>query len=112
MSNDNLFYYRAFVENVYDGDSITCTIDCGFGLIMKKRKIRLSNIDTPEIRGETKEDAILIRDKLREKILGKNVILKSEKDRKCKYGRYLATIFINGENVNEWLIENGYAKRY
>jgi len=31
------------------------------------------------------------------------------KDRKGKYGRYLATIWIDGENVNAWLVSNGFA---
>ena len=108
----SLFYYKAFVDSVYDGDTITCTIDCGFKLSMKKQKIRLSGINTPEMRGEERERAIIVRDTLRNKILGKEVILKTEKDKTGKYGRYLATVYINGENVNEWLIEEGYAEVY
>lgn len=113
MNNEfNLYYYRAYVESVYDGDTITCSIDCGFNFLMKKQKIRLLGIDTPEIRGEERERAIYVRDKLREKILNKNIIIKTEKDKKGKYGRYLATIYYNNENINDWLIENGYAKKY
>ena len=108
----SLFYYKAFVDSVYDGDTITCTIDCGFNLSMKKQKIRLSGIDTPEIRGEEREQAIIVRDKLRNKILGKEVILKTDKDKTGKYGRYLATVYINGENVNEWLVKEGHAAIY
>ena len=108
----SLFYYKAVVDGVYDGDTITCTIDCGFNLSMKKQKIRLSGIDTPEIRGDEREAALFVRDKLREKILNKEVILKTEKDKKGKYGRYLATVYINGENVNEWLINEGHARVY
>lgn len=67
MNNEhNLYYYRAFVENVYDGDTITCSIDCGFNFLMKKQKIRLLGIDTPEIRGEEREKAIYVTYKLRE----------------------------------------------
>ena len=32
------------------------------------------------------------------------------KDRKGKYGRYLGIIFLDGVNMNDWLIQNGYAE--
>jgi endonuclease YncB( thermonuclease family) len=38
---DTIYFYKAYVEKVYDGDTITCTIDCGFALSMKTQKIRL-----------------------------------------------------------------------
>ena len=107
-----LFYYNAFVDSVYDGDTITCTIDCGFNMFMKKQKIRLVGINTPELRGEEKEQGIIVRDILRNKILGKKVILHTEKDKKGKYGRYLATVYYNNENINQWLIDQGHAKVY
>ena len=25
------YVYRATIESIYDGDTITCTVDCGFG---------------------------------------------------------------------------------
>merc|ERR1712054_240060 len=104
------FVYKAYVEKVYDGDTITCTIDCGFGITIKKQKIRLLNIDCPEVRGSEKEKGIIVRDKLREKILNKNIIIKTMKDKKGKYGRYLGTIYLDNININTWLIENNLAK--
>jgi len=106
------FVYKAYVEKVYDGDTITCTIDCGFGITIKKQKIRLLNIDCPEVRGSEKEKGIIVRDKLREKILNKNIIIKTMKDKKGKYGRYLGTIYLDNININTWLIENNLAKPY
>jgi len=44
---DNLYYYKAHVTYIYNGNTIVCDIDCGFGLILTKRKIRLFGIDTP-----------------------------------------------------------------
>ena len=63
-------------------------------------------MNTPEVRGEEKEQGIISRDKLREKILGKEILLKSIKDKKGKYGRYLGIVFLGEENINDWLIEN------
>lgn len=106
------YIYNANVKSVYDGDTITCDIDCGFGVILKKQKVRLFGINTPEVRGESKDSGIISRDVLREKILDKDILLKTIKDKKGKYGRYLGIIFIDGENVNDWLVENNYAKEY
>jgi micrococcal nuclease len=121
--DSELYTYKAYVISVYDGDSITVETDLGFG-IKTKQKIRLSLIDTPELRGEEREAGLVARDALREKILNKNIYIKTEKDKTGKYGRYLATIYIsepflseseghsNFVNVNKWLIENKYAEYY
>ena len=82
---DKLYFYKAYVEKVYDGDTITCTIDCGFGLSMKTQKIRLYGINTPELRGAEKKAGIVARDQLRSKILHQNVLIETFKDKKGKY---------------------------
>lgn len=105
----DIYIYKATVNHVYDGDSITCDIDCGFGVILKNQKIRLHGLDAPEIRGETRELGIISRDKLRDKILNKEIHLKTIKDKKGKYGRFIGIVFINSENVNDWLVENKFA---
>jgi hypothetical protein len=82
-----------------------------------------------EERGEAIEvprDSKMDWDVLREKILHKNIIITTFKDKKGKYGRYIGTIFleehiqvendglISGEikniNINNWLVENNYAE--
>ena len=105
------FIYNAFVDSVYDGDTITCTIDCGFGIQFKKQKIRLYGINTPEVRGPEKEQGIISRDRLRERILQKKIQLQTIKDKKGKYGRYLGIILLDGENLNDWLVNEGLAKK-
>ena len=107
----NTFVYNAHVDKVYDGDTITCSIDCGFGIIMKKQKIRLYGLNTKEVRGKEREEGLIARDKLRELILNKNIVLKTVKDKKGKYGRYLGIIFYDNDNINDWLINNGYAEK-
>ena len=103
------YIYNANVIKIYDGDTITCNIDCGFGIILRKQTIRLYGINTPEIRGENKKEGIISRDKLREKILNKDILLKTIKDKKGKYGRWLGIVYINNININEWLVENNLA---
>ena len=103
------FVYNAHVDSVYDGDTITCTIDCGFEVLLQKQKIRLYGLNTPEVRGEEREQGIISRDRLRERILDKDIQIKTIKDKKGKYGRYLGIIFLDGENINDWLINNQLA---
>ena len=109
--NNSLYYYKACITDVYDGDTVTAEVDLGF-YVKFREKFRLLGINTPELRGAEREQGLVSRDAVREKILGKIVQIKTERDRKGKYGRYLATIFIeeNGSftNVNEWIVNSGY----
>lgn len=118
-----MFTYKAEVVSVYDGDTITCDIDLGFGIIMRKQKIRLYGINTPEIRGSQRPDGLRSRLALTDMLdrAGYTITLRTIRDGKGKFGRWLGVVFINsfdGDgtdheiNVNDWLVDNGYAQRY
>ena len=110
-----LYQYEARIVSVYDGDTVRADIDLGFNTWRKNEKLRLVGVDTPEIRGvsdETKARGIAARDALRERILDKDVLVCTIKDKTGKYGRYLARIFVDGEDVNAWLISSGHAVPY
>jgi len=107
-----MYEYKATVTKVYDGDTITVDFDLGFGILIRKQKIRLYGINTPEVRGPEKPEGIISRDALRERILGKVVTIKTFRDKKGKYGRWLGEVFVEEENINQWLISEGYAKEY
>jgi len=116
---DNFYRYRAIVTNVYDGDTITVNIDLGFSIWMFDQKLRLFGIDTPELRGEEREEGLVVRDYVREKIpVGSDIIIETVKDKTGKYGRYLATVFYYNAlydgsiNLNEELLKNKMAKVY
>jgi micrococcal nuclease len=106
-----MYQYKAKIIEVYDGDTITAMVDLGF-FHFQQMKFRLYGINTPEIRGEEREQGIIVRDILRAMILDKEVTINSYKDKQEKYGRYLANIIIDGLDVNLWLVQNGYAKEY
>ena len=111
----SLYTYRAKIVSVYDGDTVRADIDLGLSIWARNEKMRLFGIDTPELRGgtpESKRKGYAARDFLRSKVLGKTVIIKTIRDKKGKYGRYLAEIFIDGVNINELLIEKGHAVEY
>ena len=107
-----MYEYRATVTKVYDGDTVTVDIDVGFGITIRKQKLRLLGVAAPEVRGPEKEEGKKSRDVLRKLILGKKIIIKTKKDKKGKYGRWLAEIFLDDQNINKWLITEGHAKAY
>ena len=107
-----MYEYKATVTKVYDGDTITVDFDLGFGILIRKQKIRLLGINTPEVRGPEKPQGIISRNALRQRILGKVVTIKTSKDKKGKYGRWLGEVFMEEENINKWLLKEGYAKAY
>lgn len=109
-------YKISKIHRVYDGDTITVDVDLGFG-VTKYEKFRLALIDAPEIKGEERPDGLISRDWLLEKLYtaknsGKDIIVKTFKDRKGKYGRYIGEIFIDGISINKLMITEGYAKAY
>ena len=102
--------YPSEVTSIYDGDTITLEVSLGFGL-SKIERIRLYGIDAPEVRGSERYEGLKSRDALRKKILHKEVRLETlKKDKKGKYGRTIGTIWIDGENVNKWMVINGFAE--
>lgn len=107
-----MFEYRARVASIYDGDTIRVDIDLGFGIWMKDQILRLYGIDAWEVRGGERDLGLAARDALRELIPdGTEITLRSYKDKKGKYGRWLAWIVLdNGIVVNDWLVHEGHAE--
>jgi len=112
--NEKLYHYRAVVQSVYDGDTCTVDIDLGLGIWVHGEKLRLYRINAPERRGVEKEAGLKSGDYLRNLIDGKEIFVQTFKDRKGKYGRYLADIWLEDEdgtwtNVNDLMVQQGYA---
>ena len=101
------------VIKVYDGDSVTVAAKLHESFPLNRFSVRLSGIDTPEMRSKNeneKKRAVLAKTFLQEKILNKTVYLENITTE--KYGRLLATIIYNGENINQLMIDNKYAISY
>jgi micrococcal nuclease len=114
------YIYRALCVSVYDGDTITVDVDLGFGVWMHGQKLRLFGINAPEVRGDEREAGLESRDALRAMLpAGKPIVIATKRDRKGKYGRWLAEVFYmtntNPEgpmnSVTETLVVRGFAKR-
>jgi len=102
-------YKNCIVTKVYDADTITVDIDLGLYMWAKAQTIRLFGINAWEVRGKERPKGLIARDALREKILNKEITLKTIKGKKGKYGRWLGIIEIDGININDWLVEQGHA---
>ena len=103
------------VVSVYDGDTIKVVFPIiGSGSMkLYKWNCRINGVDTPELRTRNHLEKNLgykVRDKLREKILGKVVYIVC--DTFDKYGRLLVNIYVHGEDISKWLIDNEYAFKY
>jgi micrococcal nuclease len=114
-----MYEYKAIVRKIYDADTITVDIDLGFGTWLKNQQIRLYGINAPEVRGESKEAGLAARDVLIKWIpIGSDIIIKTHKDDKEKYGRWLGEIFVPDiaakelTSINEQLVAGGYAVRF
>ncbi len=110
----DLYAYSIRVASVYDGDTIRADIDLGFGTRLMNKSIRLHGINTPEVRGDSREAGLAARDRVRELILGaEGIVLHSIKDGAGKYGRYLGRIrMADGRVLNDVLLAEGHAVEY
>lgn len=118
-----MYEYNAKVINVVDGDTLDLVVELGFDVRFQIR-VRLNGIDTPETRTRNlleKAHGLKAKEFVINKTLGKDVFVKTSKDKKGKYGRYLADIFYKDDlNVGlevvhslvEELITFGFEKRY
>jgi micrococcal nuclease len=115
INKDSLYIYRANVIDVYDADTVIADVDLGFYVWIHRQEFRLHGIDAPEVTGSEKVEGDKAREFLRSKIIGKEVIIQSilnrnEQERKEKYGEFLAIVWLDGVNLNDLLIKEGYAK--
>jgi len=102
------------VIKVYDGDTITIASKIpNTDLPMYRFSVRLSGIDSPEIKGQTEKEKMLAidaRDALHKLIYGKIIHLENVSIE--KYGRLLADIYLDNLYINNWMLENNYAVPY
>ena len=110
------------INRVVDGDTIDVTIDLGFDL-MKKERVRIAGVDTPEKRTRDLEEKALgidatnwMKEKLEGAIKGDDeLVIRTElKGGVGKYGRLLGWLYV-GDGVvslNEQMINEGYAWEY
>jgi len=106
--------FQVNLIRVVDGDTVDVEFHIWIDIILRKR-IRLYGIDTPEVIGAEKEEGVVVRDYLVDRLEGKEIYLSVQKPTE-KFGRVVGTIFIKEDgilvNINEELVEKGFAKEY
>tara|TARA_B100001248_G_C27233089_1_gene385755 strand:- start:103 stop:519 length:417 start_codon:yes stop_codon:yes gene_type:complete len=114
-----VFEYKCNLVKVVDGDTVDVDIDLGFGVWLRKQRIRLYGIDTPESRTRDKVEKVYglaAKDFLSKMLSTGEMSIKTHKDAKGKFGRILGELFMKtsvGElSVNQSLVENSHAVRY
>jgi len=51
-----MYEYHCTIERIVDGDTVDCSIDLGFNVVLSNQRIRLFNIDAPEVRTRDLEE--------------------------------------------------------
>ena len=99
---------------VIDGDTIEADIEMGLNVVLANQKIRLNSINTPEARTrdlEEKARGLAAKARLQEMIDGAEVVAVTSADR-GKFGRILGTIYGDGVDLNQQLVDEGHAVPY
>jgi len=92
------YLYKATVVRCIDGDSVVFDIDCGFDIQLRGQSTRLFGIDTAETRGGT-DDLKALGNLAKSYVIqmlpeGSEVLLKTHLDKKGKFGRILAEVYM------------------
>ncbi len=121
-----MYEYKARVLRIVDGDTVDLDIDLGCSVHVHER-CRLYGINAPETHGVKKDSTeyrkgMAATEFLRNMIEGKEVLIRTYKDKRGKYGRYLVEIWEYVEtdgrlapirpSVNGEMVEAGHAKPY
>jgi len=110
---DPWYVYNAKITRVVDGDTVDAIIDLGFGMSTKQR-LRIDDFDAPESwRPRNEAEKIhgeAAKARAKELLEGKDVIVNTSKAVGI-YGRYGASITLDGVNYREIMINEGLEKR-
>jgi len=109
-----MYEYKCEIDRVVDGDTVDVVIDCCF-FILHKARVRMYGIDTPESRTRDKDEkarGLMSKGFLVDALEKGDVIIKTKKDKKGKFGRILGELHVGDTNINQSLIDNFLAVEY
>ena len=115
-----MYEYRCKVVKIVDGDTVDVDIDLGFGVWLKKERIRMFGIDTPESRTrdlDEKKYGLMAKDYITKLLDDEGgIVLKTRKDAEGKYGRILGELWrttdFADKSINDYMIEKHHAVAY
>ena len=117
-----MYEYKCKIDRVVDGDTVDVDIDLGFGIWLRKERVRLYGIDTPECRTrdlEEKKYGLAAKSYVQSFLpVGSMQTLKTQKDDKGKFGRILGEFIVydamtdSSRTLNQIMIDRHYGVEY
>jgi len=112
-----MYEYKCKILRVVDGDTTDVDIDLGFGVWLRKQRIRFYGIDTPESRTrdlEEKKYGLASKEYVKSHMpIGSIQTLVTVKDATGKYGRILGKFKLDdGTILNDKMIREHHAVAY
>ena len=102
-----MYEYKCKIVRVIDGDTADVDIDLGFGVWMKKQRIRFAGIDTPESRTrdlEEKKYGLAAKAFVEVHLpVGSIRTLTTVKDERGKFGRILGKFKAYDDYTDAWV---------
>lgn len=113
---DIKFCFPAEILDIYDGDTIVLRLDLGLKIYADDQRLRLQNIDSPEIRTRNaleKKAGYAVRDYIRAFLADctEVIVISYKLD---KFGRLLGDLLLDarGQLLTDHLLENGLVRGY
>ncbi len=109
-----MYEYKCEVKRIVDGDTVDVIIDLGFSIHYSTR-VRLYGIDTPESRTRDKDEKVrgfLSKYYLTDWLEKGDVIIRTHRDKKGKFGRVLGEMVVDGKNINLLMVDENHAVKY
>ena len=116
--------YSCRIVRVVDGDTVDVDIDLGFDVWLKKQRIRLYGVDTPESRTrefEEKKYGLAAKAFVEKHLpVGSTQTLRTKLDDRGKFGRILGEFVLTTQwegkdiptTINEQLVRQRYGVKY
>ena len=109
-----MYEYNCEVKRIVDGDTVDVVIDLGFDIHYSSR-VRLYGIDTPESRTRNKDEKVrglMSKEYLIDALSKGQVVIKTHKDKKGKFGRVLGEMYVADKNINLMMVDDHLAVKY
>ena len=117
-----MYEYSCTIDRVVDGDTVDVDIDLGFGVWLRKERVRMYGIDTPESRTRDlvdKKYGLAAKGFVLEFLpVGSTQTLRTKKDDKGKFGRILGEFVVYDakkdvlRTLNQIMIDEHYGVKY
>ena len=102
------------ITSVYDGDTFRANIAEFPPIVGENIGIRINGIDTPEMKGKCSRESALAKfaQEHTEKTLLSAKVIELRNMKRGKYFRVVADVYVDGVNLGEQLVNQGFAVIY